>query len=255
LAEILRNAQSLEVAEEVEEVHGADCVKIEASTRYGRFEVWVDAQSGFFPRRIRCLKQGEDLLYDTPLSESALTVPKGRQVIPRGPVSAPKQWSWEMDVPELAEYEGVFYPVETISKIHASFITGEEVLRTWHAKIVNVDFDPDFDNIQAFRLIAPDGTEVRDSDSPGLALELRNGEVVLAVDEAFVKGIDETVTTGLSGSNVAQERATASAGLKEQSQAPRRERAHRGLILALLCTLLVFSGIAYYIGRRARRCS
>lgn len=163
MADILKQAENLTVRPRMEEVDGAACYVIEGTEKeYGHYQLWIDPEKDFLPRKALIHKSADDLYGGRPLSERPLT----------------REITATMDSVKFKNMDGIWFPVECRLVQEDRENEGKRSRSTMIHRRTLVDLNPDFERLGAFVSDLPDGTVVSHNDKLGVKLQLWNGEIV-----------------------------------------------------------------------------
>jgi len=205
--DIIKEAENVEMSQKKEDNDGGPYYVIDAKSKYGRHKIWLDSSKGYHISQAEITKEGNDLMFGTPLSEYA----KDR-----------------MGYPNLKKYRFLLYDVQ-FKRVDGAYVAVSSRLRKeyvlnngktnidslYHVR-EQVEVNPDFESINAFELSVLDGTQVHYFDDKGKSLvhwKWENGAVVKDIDDLVVAEIDKmadeilhenTVTSNLRDVNNAE---------------------------------------------------
>jgi hypothetical protein len=172
------------------------CRHLQANTKYGKYDIWVDPGKGFVLRKAVVLKQRGDLGWlDRPLD-----------YLPPAQADRPPMVRLECSFhsAKITRIGDAFLAQETAQS--QTRIYGDGMRRILKEKTTYRDLEtkPDFEGAKAFDLsFIPDGAIVFDAESPGFPLEWRHGKVQAKVDEEaaaiFTEGIGKTISSYKKG--------------------------------------------------------
>ena len=157
MAELLSQSDMLRVIGK-EDINETVCYIVEAETEEARFRVWIAPEKGY-----NMLKA----TIDSSIAPGSIVI----------------------DSIEVQKINGIFVPVA--GRFVETFKVKDGV-KTVHAKVKRsqIDLNPDFEALGAFRLALPDGSRIDDRDS-GISYQVFGGEMVPNVDEAVIEQIDK----------------------------------------------------------------
>jgi len=193
--EVMQQAPSLRLREEMEIIDGYATYVLEADNKYGQHILWIDPEYGFNPRRMVIRKAIGDFYNKTKLGDTPPPLsPKLNLAIPW---CAKVRTELTVDSIKIEKSGEVFVPVSAKVVEHMDYENGQftEWISTYRR--TNINFNPDFDAMmEAFLADIPEGTPVFFQDERGLSgvrYEWFNGKVRAKVDEAFLDGLDNQI--------------------------------------------------------------
>ena len=142
-AELLLRSANLKGRPQQKAVDGHPCYVVEGDTPQGHYTVWLDPAADFRCRKARVWK-----LYDPPK-----------------PINAEQDFlfqTWEIDGVTITSSKGVFAitgATQVVTNVYGDGSTGRDMHK---AAAKNVQCNPDFARVKAFRMDLPDGTMVRE---------------------------------------------------------------------------------------------
>lgn len=173
VADLLSEASHLSLRQAPEEIMGELTYVVEADTKYGRVSAWIAPDKGYSALKWSIEKTPDDL-FDT--------LPVGQQRV--------EKWSAVCEVTELQEINGVF--VATDSKFALAIqANGKPTWSTYRYKMSDIQIDPDFDALGAFKFNLPDGLRVNYIDFPGISYIWQGGELVPNMDMVIMAQIEQ----------------------------------------------------------------
>jgi len=179
-AELLQESKTLRVRPGIEHVNGFACYVVEGDTPDGHYTVWLDPQNGCLLRRI--IREGVMDLSDLP---------------PEAP--RPVKSRTEVRDVKIEVVGGI--PVVTEATRHGVYELDDGTVGddTFHEKMSNVVWNPDFESMGAFKMDKiPDGTPViyKASGLPTTGVKFRwvDGRVVTTVDDEALGSTRSSLT-------------------------------------------------------------
>lgn len=147
--EILRNAKSLKVRGELEEVNGSGCYVVDAMTRHGRYSVWLDPEHGYNIARAEVTKEGADIAWSKPLNwKSSMKIPQSNRV---GLLPVTKQsYSFSLKNVVFKEIEGVWVPMSADYESTSLYEDGAVSTLKNQCTQIHIDINPDFEAAGTF---------------------------------------------------------------------------------------------------------
>ena len=164
----LENESEVFLEDKKQPVDGHWCQKIKGHTHHGDYELWIDPNNGYNIRRASIIVDNNDLAWGKPLRSQGIGKPG-------------KSWlkiAMEVKDVEIEKIGEHYFPLGGTYIRNISYDDGS----SWIGKIVvkrrNVQWNPDFKALGAFKIELPDGTIVIDEDSPGGRYQLLDGKLV-----------------------------------------------------------------------------
>jgi len=153
----LKNARTISVRPEPEDINGSACYVIEADTIYGDYTIWLDSAHGYQPARIEASRSKDDIVNVT-----ANQPPPEKRVEGKDTVV--------IDNITFRKVQGVWVPAEGRTRKHIEwpkhrYYTKDET----HFKITEILLNPDHDALASF---------ADPMENPNLDPELVNGTQV-----------------------------------------------------------------------------
>jgi hypothetical protein len=179
------------------EIEGHSVQEVSARTPRGVYTLWLDSSANYATRRILCVKTGDDLYGDTPLSKMHPIQYPEDDPRPRLPL---KEFRFEVGLVELSSPDnGEHYIMSKFEVVEArlfeggqSFVTRSEVsLSNVRFQCTDADLEP--------TLEIPDGTVAYLQDSPSIQAEWRDRQIVKIIDEditARFEGLTRSTAVG-----------------------------------------------------------
>lgn len=150
LGELLRRADTLNV-EEDEVTDGLKTFRMEADTAYGEIVLWLAPEQDYRPVKMLVWKSGNDLLDDTPLTESSVAI-----------------WSLELRDVEFEQRDRTWFAKGATVETSITMESGEQKVSKFEYDRRHVALAPKFERRDAFQLEVPDGTPVTVDELRGL---------------------------------------------------------------------------------------
>jgi hypothetical protein len=141
--EVMSEARSLQLRDEMEIVDGHETYVLEAETKYGKHILWIDPEYGFHPRRMAIHKVTGDYDFDTKLGDPPRPLPPN--VSPAVPWCATVKNDLIVDNIKIEKIDGRYVPISAEIRDYEKFEDGQftEVISMYKRR--DVHFNPDFD--------------------------------------------------------------------------------------------------------------
>ena len=173
VAELLRQAGDVKVRATQEEINGLQCYVLEGTTRFGAITVWVAPARAYAAAKWVIRKSSIDLFNDKP---------NGLDV-----------WVAEFEVVEFEQFGTAFVPKRASFTLTSQSPGRPKEIGRRLYEVSEVQLDPDFSALGAFRVVLPEGTRVFMRSAPGLRYVWRDGKVSLDNRGASFEQIDKAI--------------------------------------------------------------
>lgn len=184
IVELLRDSEDAAVEQEMEDVNGRSCYVVAASTTAGRHRIWIDPERGYHIVKAEVKKRGGDAYYRETLPTPPYVVPKSiletwPKDIPPPATSPVIEYEFTMDSVSFQKIGDTWVPVEAKWETRTLRENGRTSIASITFNASDVDLDPDFQALGAFKLDVIDGTKVYGPppDNRG-SLAWKDGEIV-----------------------------------------------------------------------------
>lgn len=164
---VLENESKVLLKDKKELVDGHWCHMIKGYTRHGDYKLWIDPNNGYNIRRASIVIDNNDLAWGKPLKSQHIG-------------KAGKSWVkivMEVKDVEIEKIGEHYFPLSGTFIRNISYDDGSSWIGKTVVKRRNVQWNPDFKALRAFRIDLPDGTIVLDDDSPGRRYQLLDGKL------------------------------------------------------------------------------
>jgi hypothetical protein len=167
LWEVLKGTPDMQLRDAMEVVDGHETYVLESKTNHGHYIAWFDPNCGFNLRRFIVRRSGTDLLNGKPVNSPPAPIRLPPGVKPSQPHGTVIEHVFTFDSVNFRNIDGFFLPDEGKCTIYRKYSNGEEMTHRNTFRILEIDFNPDFENIEnAFVPDIPNGTRVFDTDFP-----------------------------------------------------------------------------------------
>ncbi|MCX7013936.1 MAG: rhodanese-like domain-containing protein [Candidatus Sumerlaeota bacterium] len=181
-----RNPQSVIVQDAPVDVDGHSCLAVTADTSSGYYEFLIDPQAGPSIRQAKATIRPADLYFGKPLAEFRAPASAGKS----GKISRIELQVRDVDI---AEIDGCFLPVAGRLIEQTWYVDGSPPRETTaFVKRSNVQINPDFEALGAFKPPFPEGAVVESLDC-GLQYIWRNGRLDVRVDQSDLEQLTQAV--------------------------------------------------------------
>lgn len=172
VAELLSGDPNVYLRDERENINGVPCYVLEATTEHGKVTAWIAPDKGYSALKWSIHKTGDDLFNDRPISS--------------------KSWLAVFDAVELQKVGDVFVTKDGNFTLTIKGTDGTTRVASYKYETSDIQLNPDFDILGAFKIDLPDGTRVYMKEYPGIRYVWKNGQIVPA-DEPTFDEIDKMV--------------------------------------------------------------
>jgi hypothetical protein len=157
--EVISDAESLQLRDQMEVVDGHKTYVLVADTKYGKHILWIDPEYGYNARRMAIHKVVGDYDYDTRLGDQPRPLPP--DVNPAVPWCATVKSDLTVDNIRTEKVEGRYVPVSAKIHRYEEFEDGQFTESISDYERSDINFNPDFDAmIKNFLAEIPDETTV-----------------------------------------------------------------------------------------------
>jgi len=171
VADLLAESEGLAVSEEI--LEDVPCYLLKGTTKYGKVSAWIAPQRGYSALKWTVEKRKPDLFGDKPVSAES--------------------WIATFDSVRFQEIDGCFVPTAGVFTFSDSYADGQKYSAREQYSISNIQLNPDFDSMGAFKVNLPNGTRVYSQEAPGIRYKWKDGTVVPDVDSHTFEEIDKTI--------------------------------------------------------------
>ena len=168
---VLRQADSISIRDELEQVSSVACYVINAKTRSGTYTVWIDPEHGYNIAKADVRLEANDSYCGRQLRNNESRSLSVRNV-------------------RFENVDGAWVPMEADLYRISKKQNGVTVQTTIHHKITQITLDTNHDLLGSFIPQIEDGTTVHDLDSY-ISYTWQDGELVPRIDECVIDEIDK----------------------------------------------------------------
>lgn len=193
---ILAQASSMAARPEREDVGGAACYVLDATTPHGKYSLWIDPDHGFGLARAEVHRTGDDIHNGKPLSASGI----GPNVPPEIAARLPgriREFEFRLDRIHFRRIDDVWVPVEADYQYTKNYANGRTMTERRHHRRTQVDLNPDFAALGAFVPDIPDGARVWIRGAEGIDYKWIEGRPLVDIDDDVYEQL-EAVTKRLT---------------------------------------------------------
>jgi hypothetical protein len=181
IAGLLGESNNLRLHDKQENLNGVSCYVLEATTKYGRVTAWISPEKGYNALKWVFENSRDDLFDDAPLSAKWPELQGGTSVFDC------------VEMQEIKDVNTVFVPKIARFTDTVKFTNGTNSGDQSDYTVSDIQIDPNFEALGAFKIDLPNGTRVHVKESPGVHYIWQNGKIVPNVDAPNFKEIDKMV--------------------------------------------------------------
>jgi hypothetical protein len=176
ITDLLSESSNIHLRQEQEYINDINCYVLEGTTKYGKVTVWIAPAKGYIALKWKIEKTGENFGNESPILNNGLIL-----------------WSAQFECEEIQRIGASFVP-----KIATFVFTSKSKDGSNHSKhivytISDIQLNPDFNALGAFKIDLPEGTRVTVPESPIIRHIWRDGKVVPDMNGATLEEIDKTI--------------------------------------------------------------
>jgi len=146
--EILREAHIVSVRHKLEKVGKSNCYVIDAETKYGKYNLWIDSKHGYNIAKARGFKGPHDIKV--------------------GAWGVPETMEYSLDNVRFVEIENMWVLMESDKKYAEKYASGDFMKTSSHWKRTQLVFDPNHKALRSFDPNIPNGWRVTLSGFEGV---------------------------------------------------------------------------------------
>jgi len=170
--DLLKGATDLKSHNKVIDIIGHDTYLIEADTQYGVVRAWISPDLDYSCLKWEIVKdRSQCYRYGKPVNDEFT------------------EWTASYDAEKVEQIDGQYFVTQ--AKFNYKVKDGDIVLAnyTFHYNLKNIDFNPDYEAMGAFKIQLPEGTVVEHDDFPGIQFRWTNGKFVPDVDDYLIQNL------------------------------------------------------------------
>jgi len=175
--ELLWGATDLHVQDEQENINGVFCHVLEGTTKHGKVTAWIAPQKGYTALRWSIEKHPQHHFDKNSLSTKWPEI---------------ERWRVVFDSVDVQEVNDVFATTAGNLTLTIDFAKGRRT-SYYKYKASEVELNPDFDALGAFKIDLPDGTRVYMEEFPGIKYIWHDGKIVADIDDSYIDMLDDAV--------------------------------------------------------------
>ena len=170
--DLLKGATDLKSHNKVIDIIGHDTYLIEADTKYGVVRAWISPDLDYSCLKWEIVKdRSQYYRYGKPVNDEFT------------------EWTASYDAEKVEQIDGQYFVTQ--AKFNHKVKDGDIVLAnsTFHYNLKNIDFNPDYETLGAFKIQLPEGTVVEHDDIPGIQFRWTNGKFVPNIDDYLIQNL------------------------------------------------------------------
>ncbi len=173
VADLLAESADVHLRDQQENIGNVLCYVLEGANDYGKTTVWIAPDMGYSALKWSIEKTGDDLFDDrSMLGDSTVEV---------------------FDSIKLQSINGVFVPIEGVFTQSGSSPDGQKYMTREYYRVSDIQLNPDFGALGAFKVDLPNGTRVQVEEASGVRYIWRDGQIVPDVDGPTFEEIERMV--------------------------------------------------------------
>jgi len=186
IAGLLGESNNLRLNDKQKSVNGVPCYVLEATTKYGRVTAWIAPEKGYNALKWVFERSRDDLFHDTPLHDTPLSA--------RWPELQGGTSVFDcVEMQEVNDVNTVFVPKSSRFTHTVKFTNGTKSGDQSEYAVSDIQLNPDFEALGAFKVDLPNGIRVFVMEFPGVRYIWQNGKIVPDVDGPTFEEIDKMV--------------------------------------------------------------
>jgi hypothetical protein len=183
IAGLLGESNNLRLHDKQENLNGVSCYVLEGTTKYGKVTAWIAPEKGYNALKWVFERNRDDLFDDlfgnAPLSARWPELQGGTSVFEC------------VEMQEVNDVNNVFVPKSSLFTDTTKFTNGTKWRNQTEYTVSDIQLNPDFEALRAFKVDLPNGTRVFVMEFPGVRYIWQNGKIAPNVDAPTFKEIDK----------------------------------------------------------------
>ncbi len=171
VADLLEESGDLTMQEE--SIDNVPCFVLQGSTKYGRTTAWIAPEKGYKALKWSIEKKGDDLFDEKPITAEF--------------------WIATFEAVEFQQIEDFFVPTAGVFTLNQSYPDGKKFSAREDFAVSNIELNPDFNSVEAFKVNLPNGLRVYSEEAPGIRYKWQDGNVVPDIDRRNFEEIDKMI--------------------------------------------------------------
>lgn len=175
IAELLAEPAGLYLRPELENISGVPCYVLEAMTEYGKITAWITPDKGYNALKWSIHKSKHDFFDETPVYKLEID-----------------SWIAVFDSVKVQRLDNLYVTTGGNLTLTIDYAKGHKSVSFYKYKVGEVQLNPDFEAMGAFKIYLPNGTRLFVEEHRGVRYIWQNGEIVPA-DAPTFEEIDKMV--------------------------------------------------------------
>ncbi|MHC4657328.1 MAG: hypothetical protein ACYS91_20255 [Planctomycetota bacterium] len=233
IADSLGQSSDLYIYDKKEKINGVACFILEGTSEYGKVTAWIAPEKGYSAMKWVIEKSSQSLFDNTPLSTKWPSVESGKDIFTLKELHEVKVEGKTVFVPKRAHFTHI-----------TNFRDVTKNVDEYEYQTSDIQINPDFEALGAFKIDFPEGTRVFNKDNPNLIFRWKNGKPVADAEATDTKD------------NVSQKEPPAGADTKVETPITERElpsESGPSLTVLLIPIGLVIIGVIGWLAFRRLR--
>lgn len=160
-------AYKLKMRSKKEKVNGVDCFVLEGASKYGKVTAWIAPEKGYNAMKWIFEKSSENLFNEIPLSDKWPTIESGTRTFIVKELHELKNDNKKIFVPKQAHFTNITNRRDGIKHVSE-----------YEYQTSDIQLNPDFEAMGAFKIEFPDGIRVFYEEFPDVKYRWENGKPV-----------------------------------------------------------------------------
>jgi len=192
--DLLKGAPNVTLHDTATKILDYDAYLLDANTRYGIVRAWISPDAGNNCLKWEIVKAQNQFYLEGATTDGQFT-----------------HWVAAYDAERVEQIDGRYITTQAKFKYIVTDDDTELSNFTHHYKLTNIDFDPDYEAMGAFKIQLPEGTVATHKEIPGIQFRWTNGKFVPNIDdyliqnltgkplpsiESFIKGLEQDYNKG-----------------------------------------------------------
>ncbi len=159
VADLLSDSKGCQIRKELEVINGIDCYVIEGYSQYGKVIAWIAPSKGYNAVRWS-IEKNKDSFFNNEKLHSSI-----------------KKWTVTFEANSFQQIDEIYLTESGVLNFELIFDSGQVELTEYRYNRTEVDLNPDFVALNAFKLNLPEDTRVSIADIPSISYIWRNGKL------------------------------------------------------------------------------
>ena len=168
--DLLKGASNVTLHDTATKILDYDAYLLDANTRYGIVRAWISPDAGNNCLKWEIVKAQNQFYLDGATTDDQFT-----------------HWVAAYDAERVEQIDGRYITTQAKFKYTVTDDDTELSNYTHHYKLTNIDFDPDYEAMGAFKIQLPEGTVASHEEVPGIQFRWTNGKFVPDVNDYLIR--------------------------------------------------------------------